>query len=191
MIDLTGKVIDIKRDYRTSRPVVSLAVNEDLDSVAELGDSELRIRLSLKKDHRSLDSNAYFHVLCDKLRQKIGISMMRCKNQLIARYGQIEYLSNGEIIGYTTQAPPEYMLEQEIPHVWMIDAREVKGKTWYTYRLYRGSHTYNTAEMSQLIDGTIYECKQVGIETATPEEIARMAILWEKRYEQQSERKTG
>lgn len=185
MIDLTGHVVDIKRDYRTSLPVVSLAVKEDLDSVAELGEQELRIRLSLKKAHRSLDSNAYFHVLCDKLRQKLGISMMRCKNQLIARYGQVEYLANGEMIGYTTMAPPEFMLEQEIPHVWLIDAREQKGKTWYTYRLYRGSHTYNSAEMSHLIEGTVYECQQMGITTETPEEIARMAALWEARYEQQ------
>lgn len=188
MIDLTGRVIDIKRDYRTSKPVVSLAVNEDLDSVEELGEAELRIRLCLKKDKRSLDSNAYFHVLCDKLRQKLGISMMRCKNQLIARYGQCEYLPSGEIVGYTTLAPPDYMLEQEMPHVWMIDTRVKNGRTWYTYRLYRGSHTYNTAEMSMLIEGTIYECKQVGIETATPDELARMAFLWEQKYEQQRKR---
>ena len=184
MIDLTGKEIDIRRDYRSMKPVVSLMVNEDLEGVEGLeglGDAELHIRISPKKAHRSLDSNAYFHVLCDKLRQKLGISMMRCKNQLIARYGQVEMLADGDAVGYTTLAPPEYMLEQEVPHVWMIDVRVLKGKTWYTYRLYRGSHTYNTAEMAQLIEGTVYECKQVGIETATPQELARMAALWEKK----------
>ena len=42
-----------------------------------------------------------------------------------------------------------------------------------TYRLLRGSHTYNTEEMSRLIDGMITMCKEAGIpdrEIATPEE---------------------
>ena len=37
----------------------------------------------------------------------------------------------------------------------------------------RGSHTYNTEEMSKLIDGLIAECRNVGIpdaEIASPEE---------------------
>ena len=40
-------------------------------------DKETLWDLSLHKDKkkRSLDSNAFFHVLCDKLRQKLGISM--------------------------------------------------------------------------------------------------------------------
>ena len=192
MIDLTGKVYEIKRDYRSMRPVISLVIYEDnLESVSDLGDADIRIRISEKKAHRSLDSNAYFHVLCDKLRQKLGISMMRCKNQLIARYGQVDYTPSGEVIGYTTLAPPEFMQEWETPHTWLVDAREVKGKTWYTYRLYRGSHTYNVAEMNQLIAGTIEECKQVGVETATPDELAQMAALWEKKYEQQSKGSEG
>ena len=56
---------------------------------------------------RSLDSNAYFHVLCDKLRQKLGISMARCKNHLIADYGQILYLDDQPMI-YKTNAPEDY-----------------------------------------------------------------------------------
>lgn len=185
MIELTGKVVDMKRDYRTSKPVVSLEVNESLESLEEHVGAELVIRISEKKAQRSLDSNAYFHVMCDRLRQKLGISMARCKNQLIARYGQIEKLPNGEMIGYTTMAPPEFMLEYETPHTWLIDTRQVKGKTWYSYRIYRGSHTYNVKEMNQLISGTVEECKQMGIETKTPDELARMSALWGQRYEQQ------
>jgi len=135
------------------------------------------------KKRRSLNANDYFHVLCDKLRQKLGISLIRCKNMLVARYGQVEYLETGETIGYTTLAPPEYMLEQEEPHTWLIDTRVQNGKTWYTYRIYRKTREYDSAEMAKLIDGTIIECEQVGIETATPEEIARMKALWGNKHE--------
>ena len=42
-----------------------------------------------------------------------------------------------------------------------------------TYRLLRGSHTYNTEELSMLIDEMITMCKEAGIpdrEIATSEE---------------------
>ena len=133
------------------------------------------------KEKRSLDANAYFHVLCDKLRQKLGISMARCKNHLIADYGQIQYLPDGAPMIYKTNAPEEYMLELETIHTKCVKVTEENGKEVFFYRLYRGSHEYDTKEMSQLIDGTVQECKAVGIETATPDEIARMEALWEKR----------
>lgn len=138
-----------------------------------------------RKD-RSLNANAYFHVLCDKLRKKLGISMAHCKNELIASYGQIEYFGDGdekEAVVYKTNAPPEYIRELETVHMKLVDIREENGREVYFYRLYRGSHTYDTAEMSRLIDGTVQECQAQGIETATPDELRRMLSLWEARRE--------
>jgi hypothetical protein len=130
---------------------------------------------------RSLDSNAYFHVLCDKLRQKLNISMARCKNHLIADYGQIEYIDQEPMI-YKTNAPEDYMMELETIHTKCVKVSEENGHPIFFYRIYRGTHTYNTAEFAKLLEGTISECKLQGIETATPNEIANMQALWEKRY---------
>lgn len=137
--------------------------------------------LSEHKEHRkrSLDSNAYFHVLCDKLRQKLGISMARCKNHLIADYGQIQYIDGAQMI-YKTNAPEDYMMELETLHTKCVRVSEENGKEVFFYRVYRGSHDYNTAEMARLIDGTIAECKEQDIETASPDELARMQALWEQ-----------
>lgn len=135
-----------------------------------------------KKRRRSLDSNAYFHVLCDRLRQVLGISMASCKNHLICSYGRVEYIGDGEPLFYKTNAPPEYVAELESVH--MAPVRAAKGKkgtVWY-YRVYRGSSTYNSEEMAALIQGTVDECREQGIETATPDELMRMAALWEKRH---------
>lgn len=129
---------------------------------------------------RSLDSNAYFHVLADKLRQKLGISMARCKNHLIADYGQILYLGDEPMI-YKTNAPEDYMMELETLHTKCVKVTTENGREVFFYRVYRGSHEYNTEEMSRLINGTVEECKAQGIETATPDEIARMQALWEQR----------
>lgn len=134
------------------------------------------------RERRSLDSNAYFHKLNDMLRRKLGISVSCCKNNLIASYGQIEYLEDGEPLIYKTNAPPERMMELETVHTKLIKVSEENGKDVYFYRVYRGSHTYNSLEMSELIKGTIEECKAQDIETATPSELAHMAALWEKKY---------
>ena len=137
---------------------------------------------------RSLDSNAYFHVLADKLRQKLGISMARCKNHLIADYGQILYLGDEPMI-YKTNAPEDYMMELETLHTKCVKVTTENGREVFFYRVYRGSHEYNTEEMSRLINGTVEECKAQGIETATPDEIARMQALWESRYAKREEQK--
>ena len=135
-----------------------------------------------EKKHRSLDSNAYFHVLCDKLRQKLGISMAACKNHLIADYGQILYIEENQPMIYKTNAPDDYMMELETIHSKCIKVTQENGKDVFFYRIYRGSHTYNSAEMAQLIRGTVEECKAQGIQTATPAEIEHMQKLWEVHY---------
>lgn len=146
--------------------------------------------LSEHKEHRkrSLDSNAYFHVLADKLRQKLGISMARCKNHLIADYGQNLYLGDEPMI-YKTNAPEDYMMELETLHTKCVKITTENGREVFFYRVYRGSHEYNTEEMAKLINGTIEECKAQGIETATPDELARMQALWESRYAKREEQK--
>jgi len=134
------------------------------------------------KRKRSLDSNAYFHVLCDKLRQKLGMSMARCKNNLIKSYGQIMYLEEGVPLIYKTNAPEEYMMELETIHTECVKVTEENGKPVFFYKVYRGTHEYNTSEMAKLIKGTVEECQIQGIQTATPDELAHMQALWEARY---------
>ena len=45
--------------------------------------------------------------------------------------------------------------------------------------LYYGSSTYDSAQMSVLIDRIVEECKLQNIPTATPDEIENMKSLWE------------
>ena len=47
-------------------------------------------------------------------------------------------------------------------------------KTFVKYLIYKETHTLDSAEMSRLIDGTIEEAKQLGIETLTPVEIENL-----------------
>ena len=138
-----------------------------------------------KKQKRSLDSNAYFHVLCDKLRQKMTppMSMAACKNHLITSYGQPEMDEEGHMVYLKANIPIDKMQEIEYLHCQPVKS---ESENVIFYRVYRGSHTYDSSEMAQLIAGTVDECQAMGIQTETPEELARMAALWESKYERQS-----
>lgn len=187
-MDLSGSIKGMQIDYYTRKTLITLEVNEQPVGIEKLIDKVLSIKLTLFRKKRSLDSNAYFHVLCDKLRQTLGISMAAMKNDLITTYGQIWYMDDGQAFIYKTNATPEFIREREEVHLELIKIGE-DGAYWY--RAYRGSHTYNTEEMARLIQGTVMECKDHGIETATPEEIERMQRLWEGRLHEQGSKDKG
>lgn len=128
---------------------------------------------------RSLNANSYFHVLVQKLAQAQNppISLAKCKNMMIAAYGQPEYIDGQQAI-IKSNVPQEKMQEIEYLHTALVKITEENGADVYFYRIYRGSHTYNTEEMQKLIAGTVQECQDAGIETATPNEIAKMIEVW-------------
>lgn len=55
---------------------------------------------------------------------------------------------------------------------------EEGGKLFNCYLVYKHSSDMDSKEMSRLIDGAIYEAKKLGLETDTPEQIARYKEEW-------------
>ena len=45
---------------------------------------------------------------------------------------------------------------------------------------YNGSSSYNTKQMTRLIDSVIQDCKEQQIETMTPEELKSLLARWER-----------
>lgn len=128
-----------------------------------------------KRKKRSLQANAYFHVLCQKVAEATEQSSTEVKNQIISDYGQVDK-DCGEII-----------LRDDIDwrkfdtlHVKPTTATKVldNGKLYRVYYVMRGSHTYDTKEMATLIDGIVREAKEVGVETLTPTELEQMIGRW-------------
>lgn len=159
---ITGKAIDI----------VAYLMTADKEKLFDLEEHK-------EKRARSLDSNAYFHVLVGKLAQAQTppISKAKMKNMLIADYGQAQYIDGVPMV-YKTNAPPEYMDELEYIHVKCVRIEVENGHDVYFYRVNRPTHTYNSVEMSKLIDGTVQEARNVGVEVASPDELKHMAALW-------------
>ena len=187
-MNFTGKLEGLKMDYVTRKQSLSLEVNEDArDAFQELKDCEkLVIQIKKYRKKRSLDANAYYWVLLSRLADAAGISKPRAHNLMLRRYGQnlmiagqMAYL----VVPDTTEAE-ETALEAETFHI--RPTSQVKqgkdGKAYRTYTVLAGSSTYDAKEMSELINGLVEECKEQGIETLPPEELARMMAEYEENH---------
>lgn len=181
-METIGKLVNITRDFMSGRLNVTFQINtepiDELNTLASLDEVDITAKKHRKK--RSLDANNYFHLLVGKIADKLGISKTRCKNILIGRYGQQEFLEEGQPVVLKTNISVEKMLEQEFLHCMPCGCKQENGAEVVFYKVFRGSHTYDTKEMSILIDGTVQEAKDLGIETIPPAELQRMMERWDK-----------
>lgn len=165
-----------------SRCVVSLELETRAEGLNGLIGKDLSAELKEYRERRSLDANSYFHVLVSKIAEKMGSSATEIKNHLIADYGQINRLPDGALDW--SVKPESFDWTKSVETHYQPTDRYVDdgGKRYPIFIVMRGSHTYDTREMAHLIDGTVNEAKGLGIETATPDEMVKMMVAWEKKY---------
>jgi hypothetical protein len=61
---------------------------------------------------------------------------------------------------------------------WQVEQMPSKIDSCVNAILYFGSSTYDTKQMSALIDELIYKCGENGVATDTPEQIEKIKSLW-------------
>lgn len=133
--------------------------------------------VEIKDAKRSLTANAYYHVLKAKLAEALKVSKPFIHNMMLRRYGQLAFYGGENLIVMLpdTDAAARQADEDEKTHLKPTShTKSGKGGTYRAYLLLRGSSTYDVIEFSRLLDGLISECKEVGIETMTPAELARL-----------------
>ena len=179
-MEMMGNLVGLSRDWKTDQVHIAFSIEDEsvLREIEELKDSKLANTVKKYRKKRSLDANAYFHALVGKIADRLIISKAHAKNILISKYGQPQLLDDGSAMIYKTNAPVEYMHELETLHSIPVKFGVENGKEVVFYKIYRGSHTYDSKEMRDLIQGTVADAKELGIETLTPDELARMTALW-------------
>lgn len=142
--------------------------------IRSLSDSDVWVEISKMQDVRSLSANAYFHVLVGKLAAALGNSLDDQKKHLVLRYGALKRDKNGKYIG--AQIPKGQNIDDIYPYCkWIGDTSKFD-----QYLFMKQTHTLTKDEMGKLIDGTISECKEQGIETLPPDELAVILSKWVK-----------
>lgn len=184
MHELTGKIFDMSLDFRSGKPRLTIELNEKQDAMDMYDElhkvEKLSLNISRYKEKRSNDANAYFWTLCGKLASKTKQPKVDIYRELIRDIGD-----NYEILPIRNEAVDKFIEN------WGKDANGRKKLGWicdilgdskhegYTNVIaYYGSSTYDSRQMSALIDGIIFECKEQGIQTMTPDQIAKLKSLW-------------
>ena len=147
-----------------------------LDLIGTLEDAEYELSIKKVGKKRSLNANAYFHLLVGEIAEKMNIGLEQCKANMNIEYGTIARDEDGKKIGF--MLPQSADVNALYKYTKWFDEREINGKMFNCYIVFKETHTLDSKEMARLIDGTVQEAKQLGIETATPDELARMKALW-------------
>ena len=141
---------------------------EELQRLSEA--DKLTIKATKYRKHRSLDANAYFWALCGRIAEALGSDKWTVHIELLSLYGQCTHVvCRPEVVSKVKQ---EWRATEELGPV------TVNGQQGIQLRCYIGSSNYDTREMSVLIDGTVSEAKELGIETLPPEEVERLKHEW-------------
>lgn len=170
-----GTIEDISIDYKTQKPKILITLNEreSLSGLEELKEDKLSIEIKKYRNKRSLDANAYMWVLISKLEEKVNISKDVIYKDAIKNIGVYEVIPvKNEAVERFIEAWTKNGLG------WVCETTKSKLEGYTNVLAYYGSSTYDTAEMSRLIDLIVQECKQLNIETMSKEELDSLIESW-------------
>ena len=176
---MTGRIIDGSRGLM-GKPRLTIEINEN--EAFETAFDELhkkdKITIELKpyREKRSKDANAYCFALIDKIAEKLNIDKKDVYREAIRNIGGVS-----EIVCVRNIAVESLISAWSARGLgWQAEAFPSKLAGCTNVILYYGSSTYNTMQMSRLIDAIVNECKDLGIETMPPTELKSLLERWDK-----------
>jgi hypothetical protein len=159
-------------------PIPQSMYEDLLKVIAEL-DKKYDVSIKKHKEKRSIDANSYMWVISDKIAKAMHDG--KTTKEDIYRHAIRD-------VGEWEDKPiPNEDVEKHIKMWGMIgegwfseERRDSKLPGHKVVRDYYGSHIYDVQSMSRLIDYIVEEAKELGIQTDTPDEIARIKAAWGK-----------
>ena len=172
-MEFTGKLQTVSRDWKTGQWNITFTINE-ASTINEVNNIQSCEKLSIKavkhRNKRSLDANAYCWVILQKIAEVLHQDKWNVYLEMLGKYGVFTHIIVKPNV--VDKVKEEWRTVKELGEV------SVNGVTGIQLQCYFGSSTYNTKEMSVLIDGIVYEAKELGIETLPPDELERMKVEW-------------
>ena len=173
-----GRLVDASRNIFSGKWRITFELDE-LPAVDNISGKDLRITAKQWREKRSLNANAYFHKLVNEIADAVSSSTTEVKNKILSEFGQLDMAEDGRV--------QTVIIRDDIPWEkleWIhlrptASTRILDDKKLYrVYYVIRGSSTYDSREMSRLIDGTVQEAKELGIETMTERELVAIKQAW-------------
>lgn len=179
-METTAKIVSFNKDYKTNKAIVTLMLDvKELEEIEQLSLFE-KLTIVIKKffKKRSLDANAYCWVLCDKIAKEL------CKDGTVITKEQV-YKDAILQIGTFEPVITQEITFDKFKRIWEKQGlgflvQEVSRKDkCVKVHCYYGSSTYDSKEMSLLIELIIQLAKSLNIETKTQSEIDSLLKSWD------------
>lgn len=178
MYELTGKITNVSVNYLNQKMQVTLELNERNSTLEMLDELKSLEKLALKfgkfKQKRSLDANAYCWTLIGKIAEKTRVPKDEVYREAIRGIG-----GNYDIVCIKEEAADSLRSAWARNGLgWQSEVMLSKLDGCTNVLLYYGSSTYDTEQMSRLIENIIQDCKALGIETKSQAEIDSLIQQW-------------
>ena len=178
---MTGEIKDISIDYITNKPKITLVLNERdcLNSLENIKDDKLSIEIKKWRKKRSLDANSYCWVLCDRIAKELSKESIVTKEQIykdaISQVGTFEPMIIEE------KAYDNFKRIWEKQGLGFLVQEVSRKDKCVKVNCYYGSSTYDSKEMSLLIEILVQLAKSLNIETKSKAEIDSLLKEWDKK----------
>ena len=175
---MVGKLRDLTIN-RDGTQNITVTVSTDFRPTYDgLAGVEVDVEIKKHRKHRSLDANGYAWVLIDRIAAATGSDKITVYRETIRNIGGVS-----DMVCAQDRAVESLRTGWEAHGIgWITETMPSKLNGCTNLILYYGSSTYDTAQMSRLIDRLVQDAKDLGIETATPAEIERLRREWERHY---------
>ena len=180
---VTGRIVSIRAGDLEKKPRITIEINEKNKLLAAYDKlkplDKLHVELKPWRKKRSLDANAYAWVLIDRLAEEMGSSKKEIYRRAIKDIG-----GNTDIVCVINSAVEKVCVNWEKDGLgWQTETFPSKIKGCTNVILYYGSSTFDSKQMSILIDRLIQDCEAVGIETEPPEKVKSLLEQWDGKKE--------
>lgn len=151
----------------------------------QLKDHDVEVEIKKAAMHRSLEANRYCWVLIDQISEKTGIKKSEIYRSAIREIGGVSewMLMQTEAVEVFRQIWEKQGLGNQLE---VVDTDASSG--WSDVIVWFGSSTYDTRQMSALLNGLIQDAEALGIPTITPKEEEKMIGRWAARKEREGKR---
>ena len=171
----TGVITDLSLDITTKKAKISLVLDtNEIDVVEQLkNENKLNVELKKYRQKRSLDANGYMWVLIREISKKINVEPKEIYREAIS------HMNTYDVLPLKDEVVDRFIENwKSNGDGWICEKIPSKLDGFTNIRAYYGSSTFNTKEMSELIDSVIGECKNLGIETRSKSEVDSLLRSW-------------
>ena len=158
--------------------------------LANVKDEDRQFEVKDYKQRRGDRANRYFHRLVGLLAKGEKAKFYAKKNELIMQYGNHEFERDNEgRLQYEILMDDEAYKSDPVKHYVPTKYTEVfHGLEMRAFCLFKGTHTYTSAEMAHLIDCTRDECLGCGIPIEEVETFEEKQLMESLRNEKNNHR---